>query len=568
MVSDRNAAVSLGIWVMLMSSVPPAEAIVLPTNFQEVVVVAGSTQGLSWPVGMAFLPDGRLVVIQQSGQVRLVVNGALVSTVLLNMPEVVFSGERGLLGIAVDPNFPTRPYIYLFYSADGTMVPCPNMATNCSHLARYTVGGDVSVPTSTNLTIDPASKVLLINQIPDNAPNHNGGTLRFGLDKTLYVSMGDDADNCAAQDLTQLKGKILRIKVDDTITPLDLTTMVAPGNPFGGSTDTNTRLVWAYGLRNPFRFSVDPISGTLAIGDVGENSEEEADRASLEGGDNFGWPYIEGTLPFRDCNGAAPDPTGFVPPIIEYPHVSGGGAYAVIGGPVYAAPPGAGSAAFPPNYQGVFFVSDYYHRFLYALRFNCGTGQWDKIPGATTDFWATDLAEGVSDITVGPDGGLYYISQAPSSGGAGSVRKIVYTGAQPGAGKTFTVTPCRVLDTRNPGGGGRLAANSCRAVRVAGSGLGQGGADTCGIPSTATAVYMNIVAVTPAAGYLTVFPAGWTPPLASTLNFANGQTIANGILMAVCHTVPASTCTADIVVQTGPGTADVVIDVTGYTAAP
>src|SRR5262245_55834286 len=99
------AVVSLGILAMVISLGPPAEAIVLPPNFQEVVVVPGAANGLSWPVGMAFLPDGRFLVIQQSGQIRLVVSGALVSTVLLNIPEVEFNGERGLLGIAVDPDF-------------------------------------------------------------------------------------------------------------------------------------------------------------------------------------------------------------------------------------------------------------------------------------------------------------------------------------------------------------------------------------------------------------------------------------------------------------------------------
>src|SRR5262249_51000412 len=193
--------VSLGIGAILLAGISRAEAIALPPNFQETTVVPSAQNGLLWPVGLAFLPDRRILIIQQGGQIRLVVNGALVANALLTMPEVEFLGERGLLGIAVDPDFPVRPYIYVFYSDKDTAF---------SHLARYTVAGDLSNGTSTNLTISPASKVLLINQIPDNASNHNGGTLRFGVDKTLYVSIGDDADSCAAQDLTQLKGKILR----------------------------------------------------------------------------------------------------------------------------------------------------------------------------------------------------------------------------------------------------------------------------------------------------------------------------------------------------------------------
>src|SRR5262245_54704556 len=326
--------VSLGIAAVLMAVAPRAEAITLPPNFQEVVVVPSAANGLSWPVGLAFLPDGRILIIQQSGQIRLVVNGTLVVNALLTMPEVTFNNERGLVGIAVDPDFPTRPFIYIFYSVS---------SSSTSHVARYTVAGDLSDPNSTNLTISAGSKQLLINQIPDVSPLHNAGTLRFALDKTLYVSLGDDFDSCGAQDLTQLKGKIIRIKVDATITPLDLSTMVPPGNPFAGSANVITKLIWAYGLRNPFRFSIDPLTGGVFLGDVGADTREEADRVSLSGGDNFGWPYLEGSLPFRaSCNGAAPNPTAFVPPILEYPH-TGGGPWAVIGGPVYRAPSGAGS---------------------------------------------------------------------------------------------------------------------------------------------------------------------------------------------------------------------------------
>jgi len=545
--------VSTAFLALLLPFVPPVDAIVLPPQFQEAVVVPAGPAGLSFPDGMAFLPDGRILVIQQGGQIRLVVNGTLVAGTLLTMPEVELVSERGLVGIAVDPDFPGRPFIYVFYS---------DKNSDNSHLARYTVAGDLRSPTSTNLTIDPTTKVLLINQIPDVQPIHNSGTLRFAADKTLYVSVGD-SDSCGAQDLTQLKGKILRIKVDDTITPLDLTSMVPADNPFATSANVNTRLVWAYGLRNPFRFSIDPTTGLLFIADVGESRREEVDHTSPGGGDNFGWPYLEGSLQFKDCNGSAPDPTGLVPPILEYAH-SGQPAYAVIAGPVYQASPGAGNGRFPPNLDGVFFVSDYYLGILYALRFNCVTGTWDKIAGATSDLWATGLSYGVSDMTIGPDGSLYYVAQGVN--GVGSLRKIVYTGAQLGASKTYTVPPCRVLETRDLTGANRMAANSCRAIRVTGSALDQGAQDTCGIPPTATAVFMNIVAVNPTSGgFLSVFPFGWTPPLTSTLNFGAGQTIAHGLLMPVCNAVPASACEADLVLQNGPSATDIVIDVTGYT---
>jgi glucose/arabinose dehydrogenase len=545
--------------IALMAAAGPAQAVTLPSGFQEVVVVPGGAPGLEWPAAMAFLPDGRILVAELGGQIRLVANGALVAGPLLAMPEVEFFWERGLLGLAVDPDFPTRPFVYVFYSDN---------ASSTSHLARYTMTGDLSDPSSTNLTISPASKQLLINQIPDVQPIHNGGTIRFGRDKTLYVSVGDDADRCAAQDLTQLKGKILRIRTDDSIIPLDLATMVPPDNPFAGHENVNARLVWAYGLRNPFRFSIDPLTGAVFVADVGESSREEVNRGRPSGGDNFGWPYYEGTLPLMECNGQTANPTDLTFPILEVQNMSGG-PDAIIGGPVYQAPPRAGGDGFPPSYQGVYFASDYYRRYLHALRFNCVTGAWDKIPGATSEFWATDLDPGVVDMALGPDGALYYVAQAPGDNGAGSLRKIRYAGSQPGATKTFTVPPCRVLDTRSAGGGGTLGANACRDVRITGSGLGQGGAETCGVPATATGVYVNVVAVAPtASGHLTVFPFGWSPPLASTINFPAGQTVANGVLVPTCNAAPPAACTSDLVLHAGPSPTDVVIDVTGYVAAP
>src|SRR5262249_36894220 len=105
---NRVPLVVLGIATMLLAGVSRAEAITLPPNFQETIVVPGAQNGLLWPVGLAFLPDRRILIIQQGGQIRLVVNGALVANALLTMPEVEFLGERGLLGIAVDPDFPTR----------------------------------------------------------------------------------------------------------------------------------------------------------------------------------------------------------------------------------------------------------------------------------------------------------------------------------------------------------------------------------------------------------------------------------------------------------------------------
>ncbi len=364
--------------VLIISS---ALAGTLPSGFTESNVVTG----LSSPVGMAFLPDGRILVIEQAGAIKLVSSGT--ASTLLTVAGITTGGERGLLGIAVDPDYPTRPYIYVYYTA----ATSPNYA----QVARYTFS---------NNTIDPNSKLILINDIPDNASNHNGGTLRFGLDKTLYISVGDDASSCDAQNRTLLKGNILRIKVDDTINPADRATLAPANNPFVGSANNNEKIVWAYGLRNPFRFNMHPDTGALFIGDVGLSTREEIDIST--GGENFGWPYWEGNVtgPSTNCGGVS----GTMP-IYDYTR---GASASVIGGVVYKGVNYPNDASLPSEFNGNFFFNDYYTGNLRVLRQNSGI--WGLV---TTGVDATNFGTGysyVSDWTVGPDGAIYYVNQGGS----------------------------------------------------------------------------------------------------------------------------------------------------------
>lgn len=365
---------------IFLLSVPPAFAGTLPTGFTESNIVTG----LSSPVGMAFLPDGRMLVIEQAGAIKLVSNGT--ASTLLTVTGITTGGERGLLGIAVDPDFSTRPYVYVYYTA----ATSPNYA----QVARYTFS---------NNTIDPNSKLILINDIPDSASNHNGGTLRFGLDKTLYISVGDDASSCDAQNRTLLKGNILRIKVDASINPADRATLAPANNPFVSAPNNNEKIVWAYGLRNPFRFNVHPDTGALFIGDVGAGTREEVDISI--GGENFGWPYYEGTgaTGTTNCGGS----NGTMP-IYDYTR---GASASVIGGVVYKGVNYPNDASLPPEFNGNFFFNDYYTGNLRVLRWNGSS--WNLVAGVDSTNFGTGYNY-VSDWTVGPDGAIYYVHQGGS----------------------------------------------------------------------------------------------------------------------------------------------------------
>lgn len=380
----------------------------LPEGFVEATVASG----MSLPVGMSFLPDGRILVVEKGGQIRLVIGDFLKPEPLLIMTEIDSLGQRGLLGIAVDPNFPLHPYIYVHFS---------NKTPHNIHIARFTLSGDLSDGNSPNLSIDPLNKLLLIDDIPDETAFHSGGTLRFGLDGTLYISIGEDSDTCAAQDLTQLKGKILRIKVDHLgeVTSVTKEELIPPDNPFLIMDHINAKLVWAYGLRNPFRFSVDPETDkTLWIGDVGAANWEEMDLST--GGENFGWPFYEAFLSRSDsCPDLRPPDEELTFPIDAYKHVKD--KYSVIGGPVYHGVAYPHDDSFPPRYEGNVFFADFFHELLWNLRYDRKKGKWerDKKNGR---FFGKGLVT-PADMAVGPDGALYYVSLE-----TGTIEKIRYVG--------------------------------------------------------------------------------------------------------------------------------------------
>jgi Glucose / Sorbosone dehydrogenase/FlgD Ig-like domain len=385
----------------VLAGAPAARAqYTVPTGFTIEQVLYPPYGGST--IGFAFLPDTRILVIEkQSGGVRVKLPADSTSSLIATVPDVVGNGfENGTLGIAVDPDWPARPYVYVYYNHTGGTV----------WLTMYTITGDLTDPGSANLSF--TSPYHLITDVPDNNPVHQAGTLRFGPDGMLYLSQGDDSDPCAAQDLSVLGGQILRLDVSAMpgagTGPPPKADLTPSDNPFVGSGD-NEGLVWAWGFRNPFRFTIDAPTGDLFVGDVGADAFEELDRvqAALGGGENFGWPQLEALTPWDQCPACSTCGLGntFTDPIHYYPHT--GDIHSIVAGPRYRAVPG-GSANFPPEYEGSVFFLRIFDGVLRRL-VDTGSG-WEfaaPVPGQpSAEDWAT-VPDQISDCQLGPDGALY-----------------------------------------------------------------------------------------------------------------------------------------------------------------
>ncbi|MEE8524606.1 MAG: PQQ-dependent sugar dehydrogenase [Thermoanaerobaculia bacterium] len=268
--------------------------------------------------------DGRLFVSLLGGQVRIFEDGSFHEQPFLDLTGRVFEGI-GLWSIAFDPGFAVNGLVFVHWAED---------VTGDSVISRFRVSEDPD-------RVDPASEATLL-RIPKAETLHYGGALHFGPDRCLYVSTGDGTGSdtgadpqCVAQSLDSLEGKILRLDVGDGSEPPYYS--IPPGNPFAG---IGRDEIWAYGLRNPWRFSFDRETGDLWIADVGSSQREEIDfqPAGSPGGQNYGWKILEGTRCLQNRIGCGPevpgcgDP-GLIPPFIEYQHAPGH--CAVIGGIVY-----------------------------------------------------------------------------------------------------------------------------------------------------------------------------------------------------------------------------------------
>ncbi|MEA2164704.1 MAG: hypothetical protein QOK37_2831 [Thermoanaerobaculia bacterium] len=356
--------------------------------FAQDVALQQLVSGLNQPVALTHAGDTRLFITQQIGTVVIYDALGLRTTPFLDLRSVVLSGgERGLLSVAFHPHYRENGLFFVYYTnRSGDIV-----------VARYKVSAS-----DPNIA-DPNSGTILLTISHPTYANHNGGQLQFGPDGYLYIGTGDGGSggdpNNHGQDLTQLLGKILRIDVDHGL-PYTIPT----SNPFYARSSARNE-IWAYGLRNPWRFSFDRENGDLWIGDVGQDAYEEVDLqpATSIGGEDYGWRRMEGLHCFNPQSNCI-DPS-FIMPVLEYPHAQG--ACSINGGYRYR-------GTQIPGLRGAYIYGDY-----------CTGDIWRAVPAGTTWSAARLLASTLRISSFGEDisGELYVLDVMK-----GIVYKIVQRG--------------------------------------------------------------------------------------------------------------------------------------------
>jgi glucose/arabinose dehydrogenase len=334
---------------------------------------------------MALAPDGRIFVAEQGGRLRVVKNGSLLADPFVTVP-VTSSAERGLLGVALDPNYATNRWVYVYYTAASPVV---------NRVSRFTASAanpDVA---------EAGSERVILDDIPSQSGYHNGGAIHFGPDGRLYVAVGENHTAGNAQSTGSLTGKLLRINADGTI-PTD--------NPFYGTATGSNRSIWALGLRNPFTFDIERATGRIFVNDVGASTYEEINEAWIgTGGFNFGWPASEG--PTTDSR--------FKTPFHYYSH--SGGHCAITGGAFYD----PATVNFPSAFVDDYFFADFCQGWIKSI---------DLSTKSVSTLLAASGSRSPVDIDVAEDGSLYYLAR-----GQGNVHRVRYVGS--GAPPSITTHP-------------------------------------------------------------------------------------------------------------------------------
>ena len=391
-------------------------AAALPVGFEDMVVATVAS-----PTALAFTPDGRLLITTQPGKLWIVQNGALVATPALDLGPVLCTNlERGLLGVAVDPDFASNRFIYLYYTFN-KFRSCPSVISPSlpvNRVSRFTLAD--------NNTVSRATELILVDNIANVNAGHNAGDVHFGRDRNLYISVGDGgcdyrgdsgcaALNDAARDLHALVGKILRVTSSGGI-PAD--------NPFlgsdsvrcsttgGASPGQKCQEIFATGLRNPFRIAFDPnAAGTrFFINDVGQNAWEEINEGRA--GADYGWNGREGHCVTGSTTNCGPPPAGMTNPIYDYQHRNT--CEAITGGAFVP------DGVWPADFQGAYLFADYSCGSIFRLEKGA-----DGVYRQTTFASALGANSAVTMI-FGPYGGtqaLYYTTYADG----GQVRRIAAT---------------------------------------------------------------------------------------------------------------------------------------------
>ncbi len=348
---------TLFLWVCLFE----IYAANLPDGFIEQKVAEGLD-----PTTMTQLPDGRILIAEKYGAIRVVENGQLLAEPL-HLIDLDNKNERGLLGLAVDPDFVDNGFLYYYHTLpDGSQ----------NQAVRITVSGNKAVQGSEQVIFE-------LDQLTSSSGIHNGGAMAFGIDGKLYIAVGDGGGGQNGQSLNTTFGKILRINADGSI-PSD--------NPFYDLLDGKNRAIWAYGLRNPFTFAIQPGTGLFYANDVGGSKFEEINE--IKKGKNYGWKVYQG---IRN-NGNLEN---YVNPVLAYPHSEG---CSIIGASFY----NPENYQFPQKYHDKYFFGDYCDGYIKVF---------DPATHQIIETFATNIERPVAILTA-QDGSMYYLERRGIPGGS------------------------------------------------------------------------------------------------------------------------------------------------------
>ncbi len=536
-------------------AVAAPSATALPAGFVQDTIASGFVD----PTNFAVRPDGSILVSQKSGKVMVWKNGAILPTPFLDLTSTTNDyGDRGLIAMALDPNYATTHYVYLAHTYEDN--PTNYTGTKTAQLIRVTANGDVADPAS--LTVILGTEVGATcnnfpagsNCLPSDSASHSVGNIKFAPDGTIFFTIGESAGFNAvdptaleSMDLNWMRGKVLHI----TATGQGLAS-----NPFyDGNVNDNASRVWADGLRNPYRFALQPGTGTPFVGMVGWDTWESL--FVMPAGANGGWPCYEGPYqqagyaPLSQCQtlyglGAS----GWDNPLYTYNHCCGSSA--ITAGAFYT------GSSYPAPYQGAFFMGDFGQSWIKTLRVDSNN---QLVPGSVQTF-ATG-ADGPVDMDLGPDGNLYYVAI-----NTGEIRRIRYIGTNPQPTAQVSANPTSgphplAVQFSSAGSSDPLGGTLTYAWT-----FGDGGTDTTANPQhtfTADGTFTVQLTVTSPSGgtgtaqtKITVGLGGPTPTItapASGLQYKTFDTInfAGTATDPVDSSIPASNYSWSIIMHHCPG---------------